>query len=47
MSEKGNLFQVDEVCTHKLPNKLQIINKEHEWKFDKDDVWRIKLMDKF
>mmetsp|Transcript_37616 Transcript_37616/g.57636 ORF Transcript_37616/g.57636 Transcript_37616/m.57636 type:complete len:95 (+) Transcript_37616:1-285(+) len=30
-SDVVNLFQVDEVCTHKLPNKLQIIDKGHEW----------------
>jgi len=41
-----NLFQTDEVCTHKLPNKLQMIGKEHEFKFDKEDVWKVKLMDK-
>ena len=46
-SENVNLFKVDEVCTHRLPNKLQVINKDHQWKFDKDDVWRVKLMDKF
>jgi len=42
-----NLFEVDEVCTHKLPNKLQIIGSDHQFKFQKDDVWKVKLMDKF
>lgn len=46
-SDQVNLFEVDEVCTHKLPNKLQIIGKDHQFMFQKEDVWRVKLMDKF
>jgi hypothetical protein len=45
--DKVNLFDVDEVCTHRLPNKLQIIESDHKFQFDKEDVWKIKLMDKF
>lgn len=46
-ADKVNLFQVDEVCTHKLPNKLQIISNDHEWNFDDAESWKIKLMDKY
>jgi len=35
------------VCTHKLPNKLQVISKDHEWKFQSEDTWKVKLMDKY
>lgn len=34
------------MCTHKLPNKLQIIENTHKFAFDSEDVWKIKLMDK-
>lgn len=30
-ADKVNLFKVDEVCTHKLPNKLQILSKDHKF----------------
>ena len=46
-ADKVNLFQIDEVCTHKLPNKLQIISNDHEWSFDNADSWKIKVMDKY
>lgn len=46
-SEQVDLFAVNEVCTHQLPNKLQIIGKDHAWKFNKEHVWKVKLMDKF
>jgi len=46
-ADNVNLFQIDEVCTHKLPNKLQIISKDHDWKFGKEDLWRVKVMDKY
>ena len=47
VAQEVNLFKVDEVCTHMLPNKLQLISKDHQWKFEKDDIWRVKLMDKY
>jgi len=40
-----DLFESNEVCTHKRPNHIQIVNKEHEWKFAKEDVWRVQLQD--
>jgi len=30
-----------------MPNKLQIIDTNHKWEFQKEDVWRVKLMDKY
>lgn len=41
------MFNVDEVCTHKLPNKLQIIGSDHAFKFQSEDIWKVKLMDKY
>jgi hypothetical protein len=46
-SDKVNLFQTNEVCTHTLPNKLQVIDDDHQWLFQEEDTYRIKLMDKF
>jgi hypothetical protein len=31
--ENVDLFSVKEVCTHQLPNKLQVIGSNHVWKF--------------
>lgn len=47
VEETVNLFQVDEVCTHKLPNKLQVISQNHQFKFESEDIWKVKLMDKY
>lgn len=30
-----------------LPNKLQIIGEDHEFQFKSEDVWKVKLMDKY
>jgi hypothetical protein len=39
-----NLFQADEVCTHKRPNHIQIMNEAHQFKFEKEEVWKMKLL---
>jgi hypothetical protein len=45
--EVVNLFQTDEICTHKLPNKVQIIGDDHGFQFEKSKVWKVKLLDEF
>jgi len=30
-----------------LPNKLQVVGKQQKFAFAQEDVWKIKLMDKF
>jgi len=42
-----NLFNTSEVCTHMLPNKVQLISKDHSFKFKDEDVWKVKVMDKY
>jgi len=32
-TETINLFEGNEVCTHQYPNRVQIIGKDHKWKF--------------
>ena len=39
-----NLFQANEVCTHKRPNHIQIMNAAHQFKFEKEEVWKMKLL---
>lgn len=41
-----NLFKIEEVCTHTVPNKLQIISKAHPWSFTESNYWKMRLMDK-
>lgn len=45
--ELVNLYQTDEVCTHEVPNKLQVVEKDHQFSFAQEDLWKVKLMDKF
>jgi len=42
-----NLFQTDEICTHKRPNHIQVVAKNHEFKFEKEEIWRVKFLDNF
>lgn len=42
-----NLFQTDEVCTHQLVNKVQLINKKHEWNLIDEDTYKVSLMDNY
>jgi hypothetical protein len=30
-----------------MPNKLQIIQKDYNFNFAKENVWKIKIMDKY
>lgn len=30
-----------------LPNKLQLLADAHDFKFQKEDIWKVKLMDKY
>lgn len=39
-----NLFEVDEVCTHKTPNHVQIVSKTHQFKFDKEELWKVNFL---
>lgn len=38
-----NLFQTQEVCTHQLPNRVQLIDKSLKWQFAAEDVWQVSL----
>lgn len=40
-----NLFQTNEVCTHMLPNKVQIISADHKFSMANQDIWRMQLLD--
>ena len=42
-TENVNLYQANEVCTHQSPNKVQIISKDHEFKFAKSETYKLKL----
>lgn len=42
-SANVNLFQTSEVCTHQLPNRVQLIDKDYKWQFATEDVWQVSL----
>ena len=42
-----NLFEQEEVCTHKMPNRVQIIDSGHKFSFEKDDIWSIQILSDF
>ena len=45
--ETVDLFKTKEVCGHRLPNKIQVINKEFAFKFEKEDVWTVNLAEAY
>lgn len=40
-----NLFESKELCTHAVPNKIQLVNKSHEFNFASEDLYRINLIE--
>ena len=40
-----NLFESEDLCTHKQPNGLQIITGDHKFKFDKETTLKVKLLE--
>ena len=42
-----NLYQTRELCTHNVPNKIQLVNTEHNFFFEKEDVYKINLLEDF
>ena len=45
--QQVNLFQTDEVCTHKRPNHIQILSADHNFGFAQEEVWKVKLLDHY
>ena len=42
-----NLYETDEVCSHNVPNKVQLVNSDHKFAFDTEDIYRVSLMDNY
>ena len=42
-----NLFETEEICTHQLTNKLQIIGVDDKFSFAQEEVWKLSLMDHY
>ena len=42
-----NVFQSSEICTHERPNHVQVINRKHNFKFEKESVWNVQLNDNY
>ena len=40
-----NLFETADVCTHSLPNKLQVISEDFKFQFAKTELWSATLAD--
>ena len=40
-----NLFETKEFCTHTIPNKVQIQNPDHQFKFAQQETWNLDLQD--
>ena len=38
------MFEQKEVCTHSLPNKIQFVSKSHEFLFEKEEVYKVQLL---
>ena len=46
-TNKLNLFETKEICTHSLSNKVQILGQNHQFSFANEDVWQVSLMDNY
>ena len=42
-SEFVDLFQIQEVCTHSLPNRVQILSSDHRFSFKNEDAWQVLI----
>ena len=40
-----DLYKQKDVCTHNLPNSIQIIGQEYQFHLDKFDAWKVKIID--
>ena len=40
-----NLFETGEVCSHSMPNKVQLVNNQHLFQFGTEDVWRVNILE--
>ena len=47
--DKGtiDLFDTNELCTHEVPNKVQLVNKDHKFAFETEDVYRMNIMENY
>lgn len=41
-----NIFETEDICTHKMPNGVQIIDQDFKFFFAQSDNVKIKIMDK-
>jgi len=42
-TQTQNLFETKEICTHQMPNKVQLLGHNHQFKFEKYDVWQVMI----
>ena len=45
MLRKKNLNQTQEVCSHNVPNKIQLVKTDYQ--FGAQDIYKVNLMDNF
>ena len=38
-SQVVNLFEQREVCTHEMPNRVQLVEPHHRFAFEKEAIW--------
>jgi len=41
------LYDTEELCTHNIPNKVQLVNKSHNFRFDNEDIYRINILENY
>jgi len=42
-----NLFQQQEVCSHNIPNRVQVIDKSYQFSLAQEDVWSVLIRSDF
>ncbi len=43
--QEVDLFDSKEVCTHEMPNKMQIIAESYQFAFESEQLWKVKMLD--
>jgi hypothetical protein len=46
-AEKVNIFETSELCSHAVPNKVQLVSADHKFTFGKEDVYRVNVMENY
>ena len=42
-----SLFETEQICSHTIPNKVQLVSKAHKFDFDASDSYKVNILKDF